>query len=94
MEAHRVVRLLWLPHFLDNRQTDGGEVVSLTRRLAAVYPHEDSWYSFLLEAESTAGPHSATGRIRSIEKSNYLIRNRIRYLLALCLNHLRYRACT
>jgi hypothetical protein len=23
---------LWLPHFLDNRLTDGGEVVSLTRR--------------------------------------------------------------
>jgi hypothetical protein len=26
-------------------------------------PHEDSWYSFLLEAESTPGP-SAAGRIR------------------------------
>jgi hypothetical protein len=45
-----------LPHFLDNRLTDGGEVVSLTRRPAALYPHEDSWYSFLLEAESTAWP--------------------------------------
>jgi hypothetical protein len=22
----------WLPHFLDNRRTDGGKVVSLTRR--------------------------------------------------------------
>jgi hypothetical protein len=33
-----------LPHFLDNQLTDGGEVVSLTRQ-------EDSWYSFLLEAE-------------------------------------------
>jgi hypothetical protein len=34
------------PHFLDNPLTDGGKVVSLTRR-----PHftiqEDSWYSFL-----------------------------------------------
>jgi hypothetical protein len=39
-----------LPHFLDNRLTDGGEV-SLTRRPAALYPQEDSWYSFLLEAE-------------------------------------------
>jgi hypothetical protein len=35
--------------------TDGGEVVSLTRRLAALYPQEDSWYSFLLEAEYTPG---------------------------------------
>jgi hypothetical protein len=41
-----------LPHFLDNRLRDGGEVVSLTRP-AAVYPQEDFWYSFLLEAEST-----------------------------------------
>jgi hypothetical protein len=34
-----------LPHFLEIPFTDGGEVVSL-------YPQEDSWYSFLLEAES------------------------------------------
>jgi hypothetical protein len=34
---------------LDNRLTDGGEVVSLMRR--------PPWYSFLLEAESTPGPH-------------------------------------
>jgi hypothetical protein len=40
---------------LDNRLTDGGEVVSLTRR-PPLYPQEDSWYSFLLEAESTPGP--------------------------------------
>jgi hypothetical protein len=45
-----------LPHFLDNRPTDGGEVVSLTRQPAALYPQEDSWYSFLLEAESVPGP--------------------------------------
>jgi hypothetical protein len=44
-----------LPHFLDNRLTDGGEVVSHTLRLP-VTPQEDSWDSFLLEAESTAGP--------------------------------------
>jgi hypothetical protein len=25
-------------------------------RLAALYPQEDSWYSFLLKAESTPGP--------------------------------------
>jgi hypothetical protein len=43
-----------LPHFLDTRLTDG-EVVSLTRRPAALYYQEDSWHSFLLEAESTPG---------------------------------------
>jgi hypothetical protein len=43
-----------LPHFLDNRLTDGGEV-SLTRRTPFT-PQEDSWYSFLLQAESTSGP--------------------------------------
>jgi hypothetical protein len=44
-----------LPHILDNRFTDGGEVVSLTRR-PLFSPLEDSWYSFLLEAESTPRP--------------------------------------
>jgi hypothetical protein len=43
-----------IPHFLDNRLIDGGEVVSLTRR-PPFTPQEDSWYSFLLEAESTPG---------------------------------------
>jgi hypothetical protein len=43
------------PHFLDNRLTDGGEVVSPTRR-PPFTPQEYSWYSFLLEAESTPGP--------------------------------------
>jgi hypothetical protein len=40
-----------LPHFLDNRFTDGGEAVTLTGRQAALYPQEDSWYSFLLKAD-------------------------------------------
>jgi hypothetical protein len=44
-----------LPYFLDGRLTDGGEVVSLTRRQPLI-PPEDSWYSFMLEAESTPGP--------------------------------------
>jgi hypothetical protein len=35
---------------LDNQLTDGGEVVTL-------YPQEDSWYSFLLEVESTHRKH-------------------------------------
>jgi hypothetical protein len=42
-----------LPHFLDNRLTDAGDV-SLTRQ-PPFTPQEDSWYSFLLEAESTPG---------------------------------------
>jgi hypothetical protein len=42
-----------IPHFLDNRVTDGGEVVSLTHRPAALDTQEDSWYSFLLEPESS-----------------------------------------
>jgi hypothetical protein len=40
-----------LPHFLDNRLTDGSEVVSPTRR-PPFTPQGDSWYSFPLEAES------------------------------------------
>jgi hypothetical protein len=44
-----------LQHFLDNRLTDGGEVVSLTRR-PPFTPQEDSWYPFVLEAESTPEP--------------------------------------
>jgi hypothetical protein len=44
-----------LPHFLDSRLTDGGKFVSLTHRLPFT-PQEDSWYSFLLGAESTPGP--------------------------------------
>jgi hypothetical protein len=39
-----------LPYFLDNRLTDGGEVVSPTRR-PPFTPQEGSWYSLLLEAE-------------------------------------------
>jgi hypothetical protein len=44
-----------LPHILDNRLTDAGEFVSLTRR-PLFTPREDSLYSFMLEAESTPGP--------------------------------------
>jgi hypothetical protein len=46
---------------------------------ADLYPQEDSWYSFLSEAESTPGD-TAGGRIRSIEKSNDLVGNRTREL--------------
>jgi hypothetical protein len=44
-----------LPHFLDNRLRDGGEVVSPTRR-PLFTPQEDSWYLLLLEAESNPRP--------------------------------------
>jgi hypothetical protein len=43
------------PTFSDIRLTDGGKVVSPTRR-PLFTPQEDSWYSFLLEAESTPRP--------------------------------------
>jgi hypothetical protein len=43
-----VYDMLRLPQFLHN----GGKV----GRLAALYSHIGSWYSFLLEAESTPGP--------------------------------------
>jgi hypothetical protein len=51
-----------LVYFLDNRLTDGGEVVK-PYTLAALYPQEDSWYSFLSEAVPPQG-HGAAGRIR------------------------------
>jgi hypothetical protein len=44
-----------LPYLLDNQPTDGGKEVRLTRR-PPFTPQEDSWYSFLLEAEMTPGP--------------------------------------
>jgi hypothetical protein len=43
------------PYFLDSRLTNGGEVVGPCEP-AALYPQEDSWYSFLLQAESIPEP--------------------------------------
>jgi hypothetical protein len=42
-------------HFLGNRLTDGGEVVSHTSPPPFIL-QEDSWYSFLLDAKSTPRP--------------------------------------
>jgi hypothetical protein len=44
------VRCRGSPFSLDNRLTDGGKVVCFTHWLPFT-PQEDSWYSFLLEAE-------------------------------------------
>jgi hypothetical protein len=43
------------PTYSDIRLTDGGKFVSLRRR-SFLPPREDSWYSYMLEAESTPGP--------------------------------------
>jgi hypothetical protein len=44
--------MLRLTHFLYSRLIDGGDV-SVTRRQAALYPQEDSSYSFLSRAPQT-----------------------------------------
>jgi rRNA maturation protein Nop10 len=44
-----------LSHFLDNQLTDGGDGVGIMHP-PPFSPREDSWYSFLLEAELTPGP--------------------------------------
>jgi hypothetical protein len=58
--VHRPWRPLGLreieaPIFPDFRLTDGGKVVSPTRR-PPFTSQEDFWYSFLLESGSTPGP--------------------------------------
>jgi hypothetical protein len=50
VKARKVVRRQGFHISVYNRLTDGCEVVSLTRR-SPFTPLEDSWYSFLLEAE-------------------------------------------
>jgi hypothetical protein len=67
-----------LPHFLDNRLTDGGEV-SPTRR-PAFTPGKIPGTHFCWRLSRLQG-HSAAGRIRSIEKSDD-IGNRTRDLSA------------
>jgi hypothetical protein len=69
-----------LPHFPDNRLTDGGEVVRLTCRRSFT-PKKIPNTHFYYRQSRTRG-HSVAGRIRSIEKSNDLIGNRIRDLPA------------
>jgi hypothetical protein len=47
-----------IPHFLDNRLTDGGEVVRFMhrQRFQSFICKEDYWYSILLVAQSILGP--------------------------------------
>ena len=47
-------RKLRFPEFMTTAQ-EGGKVVSLTHR-PPLPPRKSSWYSFLLEDESTPGP--------------------------------------
>jgi hypothetical protein len=68
-----------LPHFLDNRLTDGVQDISLKHR-SLFTPQEDSWYSFLLEADPKAIVRlEGSGKLKA---SNDLIRNRTRDLPA------------
>jgi hypothetical protein len=69
-----------LPHFLDNRHTDGGEFVILT--LQPPFTPRKIPGTHLCYRLSRPHGHSAAGRIRSIEKSNYLIQNPTRDLPA------------
>jgi hypothetical protein len=57
-----------LQNFVENRHRDGGEVVSLTRQPPALYPQEDSWYSFLFVAKSIPGP---TVQLEELGKLKY-----------------------
>jgi hypothetical protein len=66
-----------IPHFLDRRPTDGGEGVSLT-----CHPPFTSRKIPGTQRLSRPQGDSAAGRIRSIEKSNDLIGNRTRLLVA------------
>jgi hypothetical protein len=68
-----------LTHLLDNPLIDGGGLVSLTRRPAAVYPQEVSWHSFLLEVESKPRAIVRLEGLSQLKKSND-IENRTRGL--------------
>jgi hypothetical protein len=62
-----------LPHFLGNRLTDRGEVVSLALR-PPFAPGKISGTHFCWRLSQPQG-HTAAGKIRSIERSNDLVRN-------------------
>jgi hypothetical protein len=68
-----------LPHFLDNRLTNGGGVVSPMHWL--LFTPRKSPHTHICQRLSQPS-HSATRRIRSIEKSNDLLGNQNHDLLA------------
>jgi hypothetical protein len=92
VETRRVVRRLGLPHFLDNRFTDGGEFVSLTRR-PLFTPRMILGNSFFRDRVDP-------GAIEQLEELGQLKNSMISSgfelatfrLVAYCLNQLRYRA--
>jgi hypothetical protein len=61
--------MLRIPHYLENRLTDGSEVSFKHQQRFPPQKLFKSyiWYSYLLEAEKTLGP-SASGKIRQIDK--------------------------
>ena len=61
-------RKLMFPDFMTTAQ-DVGKVVSLTHR-PPFTPRKYSWYSFLLEAESTPGPQCNRKDFISMKNSN------------------------
>jgi hypothetical protein len=74
-----------LPHFLENWLTDGGKVVSLTRRPAgrpAALTLRKFPGSHFYQRRSRPEDQNVAGNIRSIEKSNDLIAIRTRDLAA------------
>jgi hypothetical protein len=73
-----VLRDVEIPHFIDSRVTDGGDVVNLTRRQPFT-PRKIPGTN-LCQRPNTPKGHNAAGRIRSIEKSSDLIGYQTRYL--------------
>ena len=61
-------RKLRFPDYMTTAQ-DGGKVVSLTHR-PSLPPRKCSWYSFLLEAESTPGPQCDRKDFMSMKNPN------------------------
>jgi hypothetical protein len=45
LSLQQAVEASSLPHFLDNRLTDDGEIAA---RMRALYSQQDSWHSFML----------------------------------------------
>jgi hypothetical protein len=70
-------RKLKFPDFMTTAH-DGGKVVSLTLR-PNLPPRNYSWYSFLLESESTPGPIVRSEGFMSMKISNGTILDRTSY---------------